>query len=93
MFLQLMLMGVLNGLYDTISYVLRRAVEKRSLLERMDAVLLVMDEIVDGGVIMETDPGVLMQRIAMKADDPEQSVKNMVQSAKENMRWTGLLKS
>ncbi|CAI8054686.1 Coatomer subunit zeta-1 [Geodia barretti] len=90
---ELMLMGVLNGLYDTISYVLRRAVEKRSLLERMDAVLLVMDEIVDGGVIMETDPSVLMQRIAIKADDPEQSVKNMVQSAKENMRWTGLLKS
>ena len=26
---------------------------------------------------METDPSVLMQRIAIKADDPEQSVKNV----------------
>ena len=59
----------------------------------MDAVLLVMDEIVDGGcvcvvrvftcplsslsVIMETDPGVLTQRIAVKVDDTEQSVKNV----------------
>jgi hypothetical protein len=71
----------------------RRAVEKRSLLERMDAVLLVMDEIVDGGVIMETDPSVLVQRIAIKVDDTEQSVKNVLQSAKENIRWAGLLKS
>jgi hypothetical protein len=68
-------------------------VEKRSLLERMDAVLLVMDEIVDGGVIMETDPSVLVQRIAIKVDDTEQSVKNVLQSAKENIRWAGLLKS
>lgn len=89
---ELMLMGVLNGLYDSISTILRRSVEKRSLLERMDAVLLVMDEIVDGGVIMETDPAVLTHRIAMKAEDGEQSVKNVLQSAKENLRWT-LLKN
>ena len=31
------------------SVCVRRAVERRSLLERMDAVLLVMDEIIDGG--------------------------------------------
>lgn len=89
---ELMLMGVLNGLYDSISYILRRAVEKRSLLDRMDAVLLLMDEIVDGGVIMETDPTLLTQRIAVKVDDTEQSVKNVLQSAKENFKWS-LLKN
>lgn len=85
---ELMLMGVLNGLYDSISSVLRRAVEKRNLLEKMDAVLLIIDEIIDGGVILETDPVVITHRIAIKADDGEQTVKHVLQSAKENLRWS-----
>ena len=47
--LQLMLMSVLNAWYDTISQVLRRHVEKRLLFDHMDAVMLIVDEIIDGG--------------------------------------------
>jgi len=46
---ELMLMGVLTGLYDAISLILRRNIEKRTLLEHMDALLLVLEELVDGG--------------------------------------------
>jgi len=46
---QLMLMSVLTALYDTVSQVLRRHVEKRSLFDHLDALMLIIDEIIDGG--------------------------------------------
>jgi len=39
----------LNGLYEAVSQILRRNVEKRALLENLDAVFLALDEICDGG--------------------------------------------
>lgn len=46
-----MLMSVLTAWYDTISQVLRRHVEKRSLFDHMDALMLIVDEIIDGGYV------------------------------------------
>lgn len=48
---QLILANVLNGLYESVSQILRRNVEKRALLENLDAVILAMDEICDGGFV------------------------------------------
>ena len=48
-----MLMGVLNGLYDAISHILRRNVEKRTLSDHMDALILIVDELVDGGLVYQ----------------------------------------
>ena len=47
--LQLILMSVLNCLYDAVSQILRKNVEKRVVLENLDIVMLAMDEICDGG--------------------------------------------
>ena len=44
-----MLMSVLTGWYDTINQVLRRHVEKRLLFDHMDALMLIVDEIIDEG--------------------------------------------
>lgn len=41
--------SVLNALYEAVSQILRRNVEKRALLENMDAAFLAVDEICDGG--------------------------------------------
>lgn len=49
--LQLILASVLNALYDSINQILRKNVEKRSLLENLDAAFLVVDEICDGGQV------------------------------------------
>ncbi|XP_044539908.1 coatomer subunit zeta-2-like, partial [Gracilinanus agilis] len=46
---ELMLMSVLTCLFDSLNHVLRRNIEKRSLVENMDGAFLVVDEIVDGG--------------------------------------------
>lgn len=88
---ELMLVGVLTALYDTISQLLKRNVEKRSLLDHLDAAFLIVDELVDRGIVVETDPSIIMQRIAIKVDDgafTEQSVKQVLQSAKENLKWS-----
>lgn len=56
----------------------------------MDLVLLIMDEICDGGVIMETDPTGIANRVAMRGpgsdmDMPigEQTLGQALQNAKE----------
>ncbi|KAL5508807.1 hypothetical protein EMCRGX_G004057 [Ephydatia muelleri] len=88
---ELMLMAVLNAVYDSVNQILKKNVEKRSLFEHMDALLLVLDEVVDGGIILETDPTVVVQRIAIRVEEgsfTEQSVVQVLQSAKENLKWS-----
>lgn len=50
---QLVLVSVLNAFFDAVSMMLRKNVEKRTLLENLDGVLLAMDEIVDGGYVFK----------------------------------------
>lgn len=49
--LQLILVNTLNCLYDSISNMLRKNVEKRTLIENMDGVFLTVDEICDNGFV------------------------------------------
>jgi len=49
LFLQLILVSVLNCLYDSVSHMLRKNVEKRALIDNMDGIFLAIDEICDNG--------------------------------------------
>ncbi|EMP33786.1 Coatomer subunit zeta-2 [Chelonia mydas] len=60
---ELMLVAVLTCLFDSLNHMLRKNVEKRSLLDNLDGVFLVVDEIVDGGVILESDPQQVIQKV------------------------------
>lgn len=44
-------MTVLHCMYDSISQILRKNVEKRNLLDNLDVVMLALDEICDGGYV------------------------------------------
>ncbi|CAH2007173.1 unnamed protein product [Acanthoscelides obtectus] len=88
---RLILMSVLNCLYDSVSQILRKNVEKRAVLESLDIVMLAMDEIVDGGIILDADPGSVVSRVALRNDDipiGEQTVAQVFQSAKEQLKWS-----
>uniref|UniRef100_A0A8D0F1P2 Coatomer subunit zeta n=1 Tax=Strix occidentalis caurina TaxID=311401 RepID=A0A8D0F1P2_STROC len=63
---ELMLSAVLACLLDTLGHLLRREVEKRWLLDNMEGTFLVVDEIVDGGVILESDPQQVIQRLSLR---------------------------
>ncbi|XP_043530685.1 coatomer subunit zeta-1-like isoform X1 [Chiloscyllium plagiosum] len=99
---ELMLMAVLNCLFDSLSQMLRKNVEKKSLMENMDGLLLILDEVVDGGVILESDPQQVIQKVNFRVDDTpltEQSMaqqisrrlgvtNNVLQSAKDQIKWS-----
>ena len=87
----LILASVLNCLYESVNQILRKNVEKRTLLECLDVVILAVDEICDGGIILEADPNAVVQRVALKPDDiplGEQTINQVIASAKENLRWS-----
>lgn len=48
---ELMLQGVLTGFYDAVAMLLRHQVEKRSILENLDLVVLALDETIDNGCV------------------------------------------
>merc|ERR1712037_900179 len=48
-------------------------------------------EMIDGGMIMECDPQQVVSRVALRADDiplGEQTVAQVLQSAKEQLKWS-----
>ena len=53
---ELLLMSVLDCLYNTVSNILRKNVDKRALCSNMEFVLLAVDEMIDRGIILEEDP-------------------------------------
>ncbi|XP_069732895.1 coatomer subunit zeta-2 isoform X3 [Phaenicophaeus curvirostris] len=67
---ELMLSAVLTCLLDALGHLLRKEVEKRWLLENMEGTFLVVDEIVDRGVILESDPQQVIQRLSPRVPEP-----------------------
>ncbi|KAK7485069.1 hypothetical protein BaRGS_00023708 [Batillaria attramentaria] len=88
---ELILASVLNAFYDSVSQILRKNVEKRALLDNMDAIYLAADEICDGGILLEADPNAVVQKVAIRNEDiplGEQTVAQVLQSAKEQIKWS-----
>ena len=46
-------------------------VERKTVLENLDLVLLALDEITDSGVILETEPQVIASRVTMRGADAD----------------------
>ncbi|CAM6097510.1 unnamed protein product [Calypogeia fissa] len=87
---ELILATVLQGFFDAVGILLRGNVEKKTVLENLDLVLLTLDEIVDGGIILECDANVIAGRVAMRgadADVPlsEQTISQALATAKEHL--------
>lgn len=88
---ELILVSVLNCLYDAVSQMLKKNVEKRALIDNLDGAFLILDEICDNGIILESDPTAITHRVALRGDDiplGEQTVAQVLQSAKEQIKWS-----
>ncbi|CAD5115749.1 DgyrCDS4694 [Dimorphilus gyrociliatus] len=66
---ELILASVLSTLYEAINLMLKKDVEKRSLLDNMENIFLALDEICDQGIILESDPHAIVSRCAVRGDD------------------------
>jgi len=90
---ELILVTVLQSLVDTVGVLLRNAVEKRTVLENLDLVLLTLDEIIDNGVILETEANIIANRVTMRGADndvplSEQTFTQAFTSAREQLART-----
>ncbi|KAI8149430.1 clathrin adaptor complex small chain-domain-containing protein [Fennellomyces sp. T-0311] len=86
---ELILLSMLNAFYDAVSTLLRFQVEKRSVMDNLDLVVLCLDETVDGGIILETDANAIVSRVSKPrldvVDIPfgEQTLMQAYQSARD----------
>ncbi|XP_040291580.1 coatomer subunit zeta-2 isoform X1 [Bufo bufo] len=63
---ELMLLSALTCLCESLCHILRKHVDRNSLLENMDTVFLILDEIIDQGVILECESQQVIQRFNFK---------------------------
>ncbi|KAL2462454.1 Coatomer subunit zeta-1 [Forsythia ovata] len=88
---ELILATVLQGFFDAVTLILRSNVEQREALENLDLILLCLDEIVDGGMILETDGSIIAGKAATSSnmDDgaslSEQTISQALATAREHL--------
>lgn len=61
---ELILASVLQGFSDAVDILLRKIVDKRTALENLDLIFLCLDEVVDGGIVLETDANVIAEKVS-----------------------------
>ncbi|PKA52096.1 Coatomer subunit zeta-2 [Apostasia shenzhenica] len=86
---ELIIATVLQGFFDAVGILLRGDVGKRTSLENLDLILLCIDEIVDGGIILETDANTIAGKVATNAVDgavplAEQTISQALATAREH---------
>ena len=65
---ELVLCEALDGFFGALNGLLRSQLEKRVLLDNLDLVLLVVDELIDSGIILETNALAVANRVLMRDD-------------------------
>ncbi|RRT49294.1 hypothetical protein BHE74_00053494 [Ensete ventricosum] len=87
---ELILSTVLQGFFDAVGLLLRNNVDKRTALENLDLVLLCLDEIIDGGIILETEASIIAGKVATHGLDgtaslSEQTISQALATAREHL--------
>ncbi|XP_018647956.1 putative zeta-coat protein [Schistosoma mansoni] len=66
---ELLLVSALQCLYDSVSQALKRSVEKKTLMDNLDLIFLIVDELCHNGILLESDATALMSRVGARTDD------------------------
>ncbi|KAF5816889.1 putative Longin-like domain superfamily, AP complex, mu/sigma subunit, coatomer subunit zeta protein [Helianthus annuus] len=87
---ELALAAVLQGFSDAVTLLLRGNVDQREALENLDTIFLCLDEIVDAGMILETDGNMIAGKVAThNLDDgaplSEQTITQALATAREHL--------
>ncbi|XP_059303074.1 coatomer subunit zeta-1-like [Lycium ferocissimum] len=87
---ELILATVLQGFFDAVTLLLRNNVDQREALENLDLILLCLDEIVDGGMVLETDGNVIAGKVSSHNMDDgaplsEQTITQALATAREHL--------
>ncbi|KAK7744780.1 Golgi-to-ER vesicle coat component [Diatrype stigma] len=91
---EILLYNVILSLRDSLHLLFKQSVDRRTIIESYDLVSLAIDEIVDDGIILETDPTIIVQRVSRaptqdvnlsRIDLSEQGVNNLAQLGKAKL--------
>ncbi|KAI9297374.1 coatomer protein [Neoconidiobolus thromboides FSU 785] len=88
---ELLLNSVLEAFSDSVASILRAPLEKRSIIENIDCIALVLDEIIDDGIILEVDTEKITFRVSKRSNDMgelqinEQTILQAYNTAKERI--------
>ncbi|CAH8665723.1 unnamed protein product [Dicrocoelium dendriticum] len=85
---ELILVNALNCLYESVTQLLKRCVEKKTVLDNLDLIFLVIDELCNNGILMECDSAALVSRVGARTEDiplGEQTVAQAIHNAKEQI--------
>ena len=63
---ELILGQVLDCVHECFDRIFRHNIERKSLINNMSGVILVIDELLDQGIVMHLDPAVILDRIDTK---------------------------
>ncbi|KAI9799114.1 MAG: hypothetical protein M1825_004881 [Sarcosagium campestre] len=74
---EILLYNVLLALRDSLNLLLKSSTDKRTIIENYDLVSLAIDEIVDDGIILETDPVIVASRVSRPPVQDMASVKGL----------------
>ena len=88
---ELLLLSVLNCVFDSVSRIVRKDVERRAVFDNLGVILLAIDEICDGGIILESNADEVASRVALRNEDVpigEQTVEQVIIAAKEQIKWS-----
>ncbi|KAJ1944217.1 coatomer protein [Linderina pennispora] len=66
---ELLLGSVLNGFVEAVSILLKHNVDKRSVLDNLDMIVLALDETIDDGIALESDPNVIASHVSKRGTD------------------------
>ncbi|XP_071689501.1 coatomer subunit zeta-2-like isoform X1 [Rutidosis leptorrhynchoides] len=86
---ELALASVLQGFSEAVTLLLRGNVDQREALENLDMMFLCLDEIVDAGMILETDGSLIAGKVATHSIDDgaplsEQTITQALATAREH---------
>ncbi|KAL2756316.1 hypothetical protein ACRALDRAFT_2105155 [Sodiomyces alcalophilus JCM 7366] len=91
---EVLLYNAILALRDSLHLLFKQAVDRRTITENLDLLSLAVDEIVDDGIILETDPTIIVQRVSRapaqdvdlrRIDLSEQGVNNLAQLGRSKL--------
>ncbi|KAM9296716.1 coatomer subunit zeta-2 [Gastrophryne carolinensis] len=63
---EMLLLAALTCICESLNHMLRKSVDRSSVLDNLDTAFLVLDEIIDQGVILESESQQVVQRLNFK---------------------------
>ncbi|EUD66954.1 hypothetical protein C922_02538 [Plasmodium inui San Antonio 1] len=84
---EIILHEIMQTVQQCLENVTNNQIGKKQLLDKLDSIYLILDEIADSGIIMETNPNVIINRLYMQESDLQEHtpLNQAISSAKENI--------